>query len=279
MNTTFIAMLIAGMLGVGLVLIFGLLSLLSGGLHFLFARPRIEFLKSEHGDSGFAFFFSWNSAREPAKFDRVKVRLFNPFGTPTQVEVSRDFPAQGEDFVCDAYMGHGMKRILEAKGLEQGSIEVEVISQKNALSQIFLFKAIQFRQKLAQATESAKDRKNSLPGPEPKPLYTTVQRSFISKPLLGGQKTIRLATNPEFAEEFAGAEGAEGSAQENFEASKVWIEPGCIVCNACEGIYPEVFEVTDETCLIRPDAPLHDGLKILEAADSCPVEVIKFTKK
>ena len=45
-----------------------------------------------------------------------------------------------------------------------------------------------------------------------------------------------------------------------------------------EGIYPEVFEVTDTTCLIRPNAPLDDGLRIEESAEACPVEVIKFTR-
>ena len=59
---------------------------------------------------------------------------------------------------------------------------------------------------------------------------------------------------------------------------KVWIEDGCIVCDACEAIYPEVFDVTETTCLIRPDAPLDHGLLVSEAADACPVEVIKFKK-
>jgi len=58
----------------------------------------------------------------------------------------------------------------------------------------------------------------------------------------------------------------------------VWIEPGCIVCNACEDIYQEVFEVTSDSCIIRPNAPLDDGLRIQDAAEACPVEVIKFTK-
>ncbi|MBT7608168.1 MAG: ferredoxin [Bacteriovoracaceae bacterium] len=56
------------------------------------------------------------------------------------------------------------------------------------------------------------------------------------------------------------------------------MEDGCIVCNACEDIYEEVFEVTADTCLIRDGAPLDDGLKILEASDACPVEVIKFNR-
>ena len=88
-----------------------------------------------------------------------------------------------------------------------------------------------------------------------------------------------MASNPEFAGDFsAAAADSSGGGAENFSVSKVWIEPGCIVCDACEGIYPEVFEVTDDTCIIRPGAPLDNGLLIEEAADACPVEVIKFAK-
>lgn len=63
--------------------------------------------------------------------------------------------------------------------------------------------------------------------------------------------------------------------------TKVWIDPGCIVCDACETTCPEVFEVLEETCVIRPAAmnaeftkPLTDT--IIEAAQECPVDVIKY---
>ena len=66
--------------------------------------------------------------------------------------------------------------------------------------------------------------------------------------------------------------------------TKVWIAPGCIVCDACENDCPEVFDVTEETCLIRPPAQSPDFLRpltpsILVAAEGCPVEVIKFETK
>ena len=38
------------------------------------------------------------------------------------------------------------------------------------------------------------------------------------------------------------------------EIVKVWIAPGCIVCDSCENDCPEVFEVQEETCIIRPEA-------------------------
>jgi cytochrome b6-f complex iron-sulfur subunit len=63
--------------------------------------------------------------------------------------------------------------------------------------------------------------------------------------------------------------------------TKVWIEPGCIVCDACETSSPEVFEVLDDTCIIRPAALTAEFTKprtesIIEAAEECPVDVIKY---
>jgi cytochrome b6-f complex iron-sulfur subunit len=62
---------------------------------------------------------------------------------------------------------------------------------------------------------------------------------------------------------------------------KVWIEEGCIVCDACETTAPDVFEVLEDTCIVRPAAlskeftvPRSDIIE--EAAEECPVDVIKF---
>ena len=58
--------------------------------------------------------------------------------------------------------------------------------------------------------------------------------------------------------------------------TKVSIEEGCIACNACEDIAPDIFEVEDE-CKVILDANLVDNEDLIrEAADSCPVEVIVF---
>ena len=39
---------------------------------------------------------------------------------------------------------------------------------------------------------------------------------------------------------------------------RVWIEDGCIVCNACEAACSDVFHVTETTCHIRADARVDD---------------------
>ncbi len=70
-------------------------------------------------------------------------------------------------------------------------------------------------------------------------------------------------------------------AETHQEIVKVWIAEGCIVCDACETDCPEVFDVTEETCLIRPAAAKADFTQNLTpsikvAAEGCPVDVIKF---
>ncbi len=57
---------------------------------------------------------------------------------------------------------------------------------------------------------------------------------------------------------------------------KLFIEPGCISCGACQFTAPEVFEVTDRS-RIKPDADLKKNEAVIEAAvRGCPVSVIKY---
>src|SRR5438270_4475666 len=73
-------------------------------------------------------------------------------------------------------------------------------------------------------------------------------------------------------------------AETHQEVVKVWIAPGCIVCDSCENDCPEVFDVQEQTCIIRPPAASADFLNpltpsIIVAAEGCPVDVIKFETK
>lgn len=280
MNTTLIAMGIAILVVTILVAKLAVLSLLSGAFHFLFARPSFEILKAGSGANSFAFGFRWNNAREPANFDLIRLRLFNPFAKPSQVDVSCEFTAQDSDFAVEVDLGPAFANILTTGGLDNSTVEVEIVSSKDSITNYFSFKTRKFLELYRAASKGVEEFNEKYAYKPSKPIYSQVQRSFISEPLpQTAEKVLKIQSNPAFAGAFAaGAGAADAAPKENFSVAKVWIADGCIVCNACEGIFPEVFEVTDKTCLIRPNAPLNDGLKIVEAAEACPVEVIKFQK-
>ncbi|MDP7000588.1 MAG: ferredoxin, partial [Candidatus Poseidoniaceae archaeon] len=74
------------------------------------------------------------------------------------------------------------------------------------------------------------------------------------------------------------------------QIAMVWVEEGCITCDACEEVAPEVFNVQDDTSFIRAEARLDGGFDtnettkstlkgnigtelfddIVDAAESCP---------
>lgn len=290
MSTSFIAMGVAIFLVINLVVALGALSLLFGTFETLFGRPRLTILRSMKSGNYFSFGFKWNSAKEPAAIDTIRLRLFNPFGNPTQVEVSKQFESKRTSFAIEADMGPGFIELLGAQNFDLAIVQVEICSSKDGVSFHFDMKGPKFRKLVSEAhstvdhfmtankLETIKKSKSPIDIPI---------RSFIADTVPGKGAQLAIATNPAFAAQFAGtpaptttggAGGAQAPAVENFKVAKVWIEPGCIVCNACEDIYKEVFEVLADTCIIRPNAPLDDGLRMQEAAEACPVEVIKFTK-
>jgi ferredoxin len=57
---------------------------------------------------------------------------------------------------------------------------------------------------------------------------------------------------------------------------KVWIEEGCTACGLCEEICPDVFKVEDVATVIENVNYNDFEERINEAAESCPVEVIKY---
>lgn len=58
--------------------------------------------------------------------------------------------------------------------------------------------------------------------------------------------------------------------------SKVWIEEGCTSCGLCEEICPEVFKLEDVATVIQGVNYPDYADKVKEAAENCPVEVIRY---
>lgn len=272
---------------INLVVGLGVLSLLFGTFDTLFGKPKLTLLRSTKNGNTFAFGFKWNAAKEPAAIDTIKLRLFNPFGSPTQVEASQSFEAKKSSFAIEADLGPAFIELLGAKNFDLAVITVEVGSSRDGVNFTFEMKGPKFRRMIEEANQTVAEyiSENKLDAvKKSQPPIDIPIRSFIADTVPGRGPQLKLATNPAFAGEFTaaptttGGAGGAAPAADNFKVAKVWIEPGCIVCNACEDIYKEVFEVLADTCIIRPNAPLDDGLRIQEAAEACPVEVIKFTK-
>ncbi|HXH74473.1 MAG TPA: ferredoxin [Bacteriovoracaceae bacterium] len=288
MSTSLIAMGVAIFLVINLVIGLAALSLLFGTFETLFGKPKLTILRSTKSGNYFAFGFKWNSAKEPASIETVRLRLFNPFGSPTQVEVSKNFEPKSSSFANEVDLGPGFIDLLGAKNFDLAVIEVQIYSQKDGINFTFEMKGPKFKKLISEANMTVEQfvAANKLDAPKTsKPPIDIPIRSFIADTVPGRGPALKMATNPAFAGDFSaaptttgGAGGANAAAAvPNFKVAKVWIEPGCIVCNACEDIYKEVFEVLADTCIIRPNAPLDDGLRMQEAAEACPVEVIKFT--
>ena len=60
---------------------------------------------------------------------------------------------------------------------------------------------------------------------------------------------------------------------------RVWIEEGCVTCGNSEEVCPEVFEIDIEagTAIVHDSedySPYSDKIRL--AAESCPVNVIKY---
>jgi ferredoxin len=62
------------------------------------------------------------------------------------------------------------------------------------------------------------------------------------------------------------------------DITKVWMEEGCITCGLCESTCPEVFRVDDIAYVNEGVNYLEYAELIKEAAELCPVEVIKYSE-
>ena len=62
--------------------------------------------------------------------------------------------------------------------------------------------------------------------------------------------------------------------------TKVWVEEDCTLCGVCEDLCPDVFSMGEETTTVIAGADLEGNTDaIKEAAENCPVEIIKFEEE
>jgi ferredoxin len=58
----------------------------------------------------------------------------------------------------------------------------------------------------------------------------------------------------------------------------VTVEDTCIACGTCVAICPEVFDLPGDIAVVKQGADLSLDDAITEAAESCPVDAIKYEK-
>jgi ferredoxin len=276
-SLTFISMSIALVLSIVFISGVIILNFALGGFEFLFGNPKMTFLKTSYDTTGFAFGYSWNSEKEPANFDTVRVRLFNPFGEKKQVEVISKLTPAKRTFARDIDFGQGFSTLINAIQEKKSKVTVELLATKSGLVRHFTFDSSNFKKQLENANSSVDsfEKENELL--ELKTYNKIPKRTFVRSVETTNKAKLKIASNPEFANDFTSA-STDGAEVENFSVSKVWIEDGCIICDACSDIIPEVFEVLESGCIVVDSAPLDNGLAITEAAEACPVEIIKFNK-
>ena len=208
MSTSLIAMGVAAFLVINLVVGLGALSLLFGTFETLFGKPKLTLLRSSKSGNIFAFGFKWNSAKEPAAIDQIRLRLFNPFGSPTQVDVSQAFDPKKSSFALEVDMGPGFIELLGAKGFDYAAIQIEVISSKDGVVFQFDMKGPKFKKLVFDANQTVAEyiSKNKLDvKSDSRPPIDIPIRSFIADTVPGRGPQLKLATNPAYAGEFAAA--------------------------------------------------------------------------
>ena len=62
--------------------------------------------------------------------------------------------------------------------------------------------------------------------------------------------------------------------------TKVWIEEGCTLCGMCEDECGEVFELGDDSAVVKEDIELSENeAGIINAVEACPVQVIHYEEE
>jgi len=123
--------------------------------------------------------------------------------------------------------------------------------------------------------EKAPPKPAAKPAAAPAATATAAPAAPAAAPAAGGGKDLDGNT-------VESGVGGKASNPDRGPVDKVWIIPGCIVCDACEDACPDVFNVTDTTSVVKMESQPNWGSlseAIADAAAACPVNVIKYELK
>ncbi len=133
--------------------------------------------------------------------------------------------------------------------------------------------------KVTNPNAKPKTEKPAAPKPAPKPAAAPAPA--------GAATAAAVAPAPATGNDLDGnvvesGVGGKASNPDRGTVDKVWIIPGCIVCDLCEDTISEVFHVTETTSVVQMEGQARWpewSEQIVDAALGCPVNVIKYELK
>jgi ferredoxin len=245
-----------------------------------FARVNVRFVRTKESEAPLGIFVSWDPESIPAEVCRVKLEFHELVrgGRATTFSYTfEDKSAKKRSFLipmklkADDYAmlsDDGLKS--HAKSVQRSFVMVEIEDTKGNAVRRKLYKPA-IRAALSESPLVADKDVDLVPASEPDK-WSVMTRVFPWRKVVAAEEAPAAAGGhkPKVAKK------SEPSLVD-FLVTKVWIEPGCIVCDACENEAPQVFKVLKDTCIVVENADLSDGGSVKAAAEGCPVDVIKFT--
>jgi ferredoxin len=277
-NTLFIALFVMVIVMGGPLTVFVIVKIANS----FFGGVKVRFLRTlGQKESPIGMLVEWDNESFPLNISRVKV----DFSELVQGGRSTSFSFTFEDraakkrsfFVPMKLPPADLKMLVDgghnqqAKVLDRSLLSIEVEDVKGNVVRRKLKKRAVVAALQEQAFIASKEIE-ALPPTAPD-AWGTQSRVFPWR------KEVLVEAGGEKAHKEKKPKAAGGPAKIlDFVVTKVWIEPGCIVCDACENEAPAVFQVLSDTCIVRENAPLDDAASIVAAAEGCPVDVIKYDR-
>jgi|GEM_PF-1171726 len=240
-------------------------------------KPVATGLPEDQG-SPLGLLVSWDNETHDYKIARVRLEYSELFRGGLSMATSftfEDKQAKKRSFVLPLKLVPNEVKILtqfqDARELKRSQLIVEIESTDGRTVRRPVPKKL-FVNALTQAPVDAAKHEADVLAPKEADTWAVATRIFPWR------KVVEVASDAAPKTKGPSAGGSAVAQIFDFIISKVWIEPGCIVCDACENEAPAVFQVLADTCIVRDNAPLNDTGSIVAAAEGCPVDVIKYDR-
>ncbi len=240
----------------------------------IWVKPVATGLEAEDG-APLGLVVRWDNDTYDYKVCRVRMEYVEVFRGGRSLSTTftfEDKQAKKRGFILPLKLVENELKLLtqaeNEKEMNNSSIVIEVESTDGRTVRRKISKR-KFMEALAAPAINAKKEELDLAPPKESDAWSVHSRVFPWRKVVEVDAGTKKAGGPS-------AGGSSAPQVFDYLITKVWIEPGCIVCDACENEAPDVFKVLEDTCIVHENAPLGDTGSIVAAAEGCPVDVIKY---